>query len=219
MKFILVGAGSYGSLMSSLLFDEGFTVKGFLDDAENLQRTQINNVQVLGKISEINRYFEDPTIKFIVTMGNSYQREKIISKYEIPLENRFSFKSRSSVITSTAKIGLDSHVLAQSFIGNNVAIGDNVLIDNRVNIAHDANVEDNCLVSNGSNVFGGAILKRSAFISAGAIISNGVQIGENSIVACGSVVLKDVPDNTIVLGWPARVIGKSIPGETIKKFL
>lgn len=53
-------------------------------------------------------------------------------------------------------------------------------------------------------------IKRNAWIGASATILQGVTIGENSIVAAGSVVTKDVPDNTIVGGTPARII-RSIP--------
>lgn len=50
------------------------------------------------------------------------------------------------------------------------------------------------------------VIKRNAWIGAGATILPGVTIGENSIVAAGAVVNKDVPDNTIVGGVPARII-------------
>lgn len=49
-------------------------------------------------------------------------------------------------------------------------------------------------------------IKRNAWICMGAIICPGVTIGENSVVAAGAVVTKDVPDNTIVGGNPAKVI-------------
>ncbi len=52
-------------------------------------------------------------------------------------------------------------------------------------------------------------IKRNAWIGAGATILPGVTIGENSIVAAGAVVNKDVPDNCIVGGVPAKVL-KSI---------
>lgn len=52
------------------------------------------------------------------------------------------------------------------------------------------------------------LIKRKAWIGAGAIILPGVTIGENAIVAAGAVVSKDVPDNTIVGGVPAKVIRK-----------
>jgi acetyltransferase-like isoleucine patch superfamily enzyme len=49
-------------------------------------------------------------------------------------------------------------------------------------------------------------IKENAWIGAGAIILPGVTIGENSVVAAGAVVSRDVPDNTVVGGIPARII-------------
>jgi len=50
------------------------------------------------------------------------------------------------------------------------------------------------------------LIKRNAWVGAGAIILPGVTIGENSVVAAGAVVNKDVPDNTVVGGVPAKII-------------
>ena len=49
-------------------------------------------------------------------------------------------------------------------------------------------------------------IKKNAWIGANATILQGVTIGENAIVAAGSIVSKDVPDNTIVGGIPAKFI-------------
>jgi len=49
-------------------------------------------------------------------------------------------------------------------------------------------------------------IKRNAWIGANATILPGVTIGENAVVAAGAVVGKDVPDNTIVGGVPAKII-------------
>lgn len=50
------------------------------------------------------------------------------------------------------------------------------------------------------------VIKRKAWIGAGATILPGVTVGENSIIAAGAVVSKDVPDNVIVGGIPAKII-------------
>jgi len=50
------------------------------------------------------------------------------------------------------------------------------------------------------------LIKRNAWIGAGATILPGVTIGENAVVAAGAVVSKDVPDNAVVGGVPAKVI-------------
>jgi acetyltransferase-like isoleucine patch superfamily enzyme len=52
------------------------------------------------------------------------------------------------------------------------------------------------------------VIKKNAWIGAGATILPGVTIGENAIVAAGAVVTKDVFDNTIVGGVPAKLIKK-----------
>jgi acetyltransferase-like isoleucine patch superfamily enzyme len=49
-------------------------------------------------------------------------------------------------------------------------------------------------------------IKRNAWIGANATVTQGVTIGENAVVAAGAVVTKDVPDNTVVGGIPAKVI-------------
>ncbi|WP_296150635.1 sugar O-acetyltransferase [uncultured Flavobacterium sp.] len=49
-------------------------------------------------------------------------------------------------------------------------------------------------------------IKRNAWIGANAILLPGVTIGENAIIAAGAVVSKDVPDNVIVGGIPAKII-------------
>ena len=50
------------------------------------------------------------------------------------------------------------------------------------------------------------VVKRNAWLGANVTVLAGVTIGENAIVAAGSVVTKDVPDNMIVAGSPAKVI-------------
>ncbi|WP_418987090.1 sugar O-acetyltransferase [Bacteroides heparinolyticus] len=52
------------------------------------------------------------------------------------------------------------------------------------------------------------VIRRKAWIGAGAIILPGVTVGENAIIAAGAVVTKDVPDNTVVAGVPAKILRK-----------
>lgn len=49
-------------------------------------------------------------------------------------------------------------------------------------------------------------VKKNAWIGAGTIICPGVIIGENSVIGAGSIVTKDVPDNTVYAGVPAKFI-------------
>ena len=65
--------------------------------------------------------------------------------------------------------------------------------------------------------FGRIHIKRNAFIGNHAYLSPNVTIGENSIVGARSVVTKDVPDNVVVVGVPARILCST--EELAEKFL
>jgi UDP-2-acetamido-3-amino-2,3-dideoxy-glucuronate N-acetyltransferase len=52
------------------------------------------------------------------------------------------------------------------------------------------------------------LVKRGASIGSGATLMSGITIGENATVGAGAVVTKDVPDNAIVVGNPARILKK-----------
>ena len=103
-------------------------------------------------------------------------------------------------------------------IGNNVVVmngslmmaSGGITIDDNTMLA--ANVQ---LISNNHDLDNRAVItclpihiKKNCWIGAGATILRGITIGENSVVGAGSVVTKDVPDNTVVAGNPARVIKK-----------
>lgn len=88
-----------------------------------------------------------------------------------------------------------------------ITIEDNVLIAPKVNLLSEGHPLE---PKNRQALMVGHIhIKKNAWIGANATILPGVTIGENAIVAAGAVVSKDVPDNTIAGGIPAKII-KSI---------
>ena len=52
------------------------------------------------------------------------------------------------------------------------------------------------------------IIGRNVWVGGASMVLKGVRIGDNSVVAAGSVVVMPVPANTVVLGNPARVVGR-----------
>lgn len=87
-------------------------------------------------------------------------------------------------------------------------IGFCCMIHSNVVIDHDCKIGDFVNIGSGVNLAGGVVIEECATIWTGATIVANVKIGKNSIIGAGSVVMKDVPDNVIAYGSPAKVMRK-----------
>lgn len=86
---------------------------------------------------------------------------------------------------------------------NHITIGDNVTLAPRVHIiAHDAST----YLFLGKTRAADVTIGNDVFVGASLIILPGVTIGNRVVIGAGSVVTKDIPDNSVAVGNPARVI-------------
>jgi len=115
-------------------------------------------------------------------------------------------------IQKNARIGANCKISSHTFICEGVTIEDGVFVGHKVAFINDkypraTNNEGNLQSEQDWNVEP-TLVKKGASIGSGATILSNVVIGEFAIVGAGSVVTKDVPDNTIVAGCPAKIIRK-----------
>lgn len=127
-------------------------------------------------------------------------------------------------IQSGAKIGMNCSLGQNVNIANNVIIGNEVKIQNNVSVYEGVEIEDgvflgpSCVFTNdltprarypkGHENYRKTLIKEGASIGANATVVCGHTVGKCALVAAGAVVTKDVPDYALVVGVPAKIVGK-----------
>jgi len=120
-----------------------------------------------------------------------------------------------------AEIGMNCNICDSVFIENDVKIGNNVTIKCGVQLWNGLEIHDNVFIGPNATFtndqfprskqyleeYPKTILCEGASIGANATILPGLMIGENAMIGAGSVVTRDVPQNAVVVGNPARIKG------------
>ncbi|SRR5260370_30800598 len=113
-------------------------------------------------------------------------------------------------IQKNAKVGKNCKISSHTFICEGVIIEDNVFVGHGVTFINDsyprATTPEGQLQSEKDWKVEPTLVKKGASIGSGATILANLVIGENALVGAGSMVTRDVPDNAIVAGNPARLL-------------
>ena len=118
-------------------------------------------------------------------------------------KNNYRFPQIGIVlINDYSEIGCGSTIDRGSI--SNTIIGRNTYLDNQIHIAHNVKIGDNCIIAGQVGFAGSSILGNNVMIGGQAGISGHLKIGNNIKIGGGSGVIKDIPDNSRVMGYPAK---------------
>ena len=108
------------------------------------------------------------------------------------------------LIEDNCEIGCGSTIDRGSM--SNTIIGKNTYLDNQIHIAHNVKIGENSIIAGQVGIAGSSIIGDNVKIGGQAGISGHLKIGNNVDIAGGSGVIKDIPDNSKVMGYPAKNI-------------
>ncbi len=174
----------------------------FIDDVST--EKVVNQTKVLTFQELLDRKKDD--CEFVILNGEPLYREQL---YQKVIKHGFCMGKiifGSSVSASDAVIKEGSIIHCQSIISSGALIQENVFVGKKAMVGHDVTVGKHSVISACSYVGGWVNIGEESFIGAGAAIRDRVTIGKRCIIGIGSVVTKDVQDNTVVAGNPARVL-------------
>ena len=144
-----------------------------------------------------------------VSVGNNVAIYNFVNAYGCTIDDGSKIGSFVE-IQKGAIIGKNCKISSHTFICEGVHIEDNVFVGHSVTFINDkfprATNEDGTMQNESDWKCVETIVQKGASIGSGATILCGIRIGKKAIVGAGSVVTKDVPDNAVVAGNPAKVI-------------
>lgn len=205
-KIRLYGAGGHSQIIQSVLKQNGFVVTEIYDD--NPQSCHPKFKKVTAGARNNIKNFPHQGEPFIIAIGDNNQRFEI-SKF---LKSDYSKAiHKTSTIDSSAIIGAGTVVYAGAVIQPNTIIGKHVIINTLASVDHDNIINDFVHVSPNATLCGLVEVGEGSHIGAGAVIIPKVKIGKWCVIGAGAVIIKDVPDYSVVVGSPGRVIKNTKP--------
>jgi acetyltransferase EpsM len=208
---LILGARTFAREVADLLREiPAFELRGFVENLDRARCGQmIDSLPVLW-VDEIAAM--SATHRGICALGSTHRRGFIENATSQGLKF-ITLIHPAARISSTSVAGEGSIICPGAQVASHAQIGRHVLINRGALIGHDVEVGDCVTIGPGANIAGFCRIGFGSYIGMGAIVVERLVIGSGSMVAAGSVVTRDVPDNVMVAGMPARVVKRGIDGQ------
>lgn len=206
---IIIGAQGFAKEVLEVVNQLNIIEKlAFYDDVnKDLRGNLYNKFPILKTTDEVLNYFETIDNRFTIGIGNPVLRKNIHDKF-VALGGVFT-----STISPLANIGnfgnlidVGCNIMTGTIITSDVVIKKGCLINLNCTIGHDSVLGEFVETSPGAAVSGNCTLGDYSVLGTNSTILPKINIGKNVIVGAGAVVTKDIPDNCVVVGAPAKII-------------
>ncbi|MGM9478247.1 acetyltransferase [Pedobacter sp. GSP4] len=204
IEVYVLGAGKHATEVSEYLNSNGHNLAGYVVNLEGHDTHPNITKPVIPVQDFLTRYPASSDIKLIGAIGN-YQRKLIIELLELSGYNFINIVHPHNYLSPTLKLGYGNCIAPGCVINANVYVGNHCIINTLCNISHDCRIENYVTISPGVTIAGNVHINEGVFIGAGATIIPNITIGKGAYIAAGACVTKNVPENVMVAGVPAKV--------------
>jgi len=201
-KIFLRGAGSQAKVILEILEVLKQDCAGIFDDNPDIK--DVLGYPVLGSW--------DPALmsedaKMILAIGNNAVRRKMAEtmgcEWATAIHPSANISTRCSIDPGTV-------VMAGVSINTCAVIGSHAIINTNASVDHDCKVGDYVHISPNAALAGHVTVGEGTHIGIGSSVKQGVKIGRWSVIGAGTVVIRDVPDNVVVVGNPGRILKSNV---------
>lgn len=188
-------------------------VVGLIDDNPDLVGSEVEGLPVLGGYDRLSDLWNSRAVDGVVLSFHSEVRRRIHRRLraETGIEILPLVDPRA-IIGHGVRVEPGALVEAGAVIGPGTVVSEGTIVDVGAVVAHDCRLGPFSHLSPGCHLSGVVNLVENVLVGAGASVNSTVTVGRNVIITPGAAVMNDVPDDVIVGGVPAKIIGKSRRG-------
>lgn len=194
----LFGASGHGKVIADIAKANHIKIIAFVD--HDVHKTQCYTFPVLNNLPENAN-------QIIISIGNNKIRKKIAEEF-----NDIIFVSLihpKTIISNSVKIELGTVVMGGVVINAETTIGKHCIINTSASVDHECRIGDFVHISPKAALAGGVEVGEGSHIGIGAVIIQGIRIGKWCVIGAGAVIINDVPDYSVVVGNPGKVIKRN----------
>lgn len=196
-KTLLYGASGHAKVICSIFESMNVIVESIFDD--NNRNKLLNNYKVINGYD--SKYEAD--LPILISIGDNMIRKRISER----VSHSFSKAIHStSIIDDISNVGLGTAIFHSVTIQRDAIIGKHCIINTNASVDHDCLIEDFVHISPSATLCGNVKVGEGTQIGAGATIIPNIKIGNWCVIGAGSVIINDIPDFSVVVGTPGKVI-------------
>jgi acetyltransferase EpsM len=208
MKLLIWGASGHAKVVADIVRRAGiFDIVGYLDDIQpHPPEARFLGAPLYTSVTALAALRSQGVSRLILGIGKCSARLRLAS---VAREHGFALATAvhpCAVVAEEVRMGAGTVVAGGAVINPGTVLGENVIVNTGAVVDHDCVVEDGAHICPGTRLAGDVKVGRGAWVGIGATVIEKVRIGAGAFVGAGAVVIRDVPENVVVAGVPARVI-------------